>query len=65
MHYAILFLKKENSARGRDVPLIFALRRLCRDSNLGWLSEPLLWRVRLTSCTVRVLASSRFYSFVM
>jgi len=28
---------------------------LCRDSNPGWLSKPLLWRVRLTSCTMRVL----------
>ena len=43
--------------KGRDVPLIFILRSWCRDSNLGWLSQPLLWRVVLTSCTVRVLAT--------
>jgi len=46
----------KDSTKGRDVPLIFVLRRWCRDSNPGWLSQPLLWRVVLTSCTVRVLA---------
>jgi len=50
-----------DSTRGRDVPLIFVLRRWCRDSNPGWLSQPLLWRVVLTSCTVRVLANGSAY----
>jgi hypothetical protein len=40
----------------RDVPSLFILRRLCLDSNPGWLSELLLWRVLLTSYTLRVLA---------
>ena len=48
--------QNKDSTKGRDVPLIFVLRRWCRDSNPGWLNQPLLWRVVLTSCTVRVLA---------
>ncbi|KAG0519817.1 hypothetical protein BDA96_08G019100 [Sorghum bicolor] len=33
---------KKNSTRGRDVPLIFVLRRWCHDLNPGWLNQPLL-----------------------
>ena len=54
--YSLLNKIKKDLTRGRDVPLIFILRSWCRDSNPGWLSQPLLWRVVLTSCTVRVLA---------
>ena len=38
------------------MPLWFSSRSLCCDSNPGWLREPLLWCVWLTSCIVRVLA---------
>jgi hypothetical protein len=55
-----VFLKKTRPG-GWDVPLIFILRRWCRDSNPGWLSRPFLQRVVLTSCTVRVLA---YYVFL-
>jgi len=47
---------KKKTRSGERRPLIFILRSLCRDSNPGWLSKLLLWRIRLTSCTVRVLA---------
>jgi hypothetical protein len=33
--FSYLQIKPQVSTRGRDVPLIFVLRRWCRDSNLG------------------------------
>ncbi|CAM0146266.1 unnamed protein product [Urochloa decumbens] len=45
-------------------PLIFLFRRWCHDSNLGWLSRPLLWRVRLASCTVRENAHQLWSSII-
>jgi len=47
---------KERLDRGERRPLILILKSLCRDSNLGWLSEPLLWCAQPTSCTLEVLA---------
>jgi hypothetical protein len=52
---------KKDSTRERDVPLIFVLRRWCRDSNPGWLSQPLLWRVVLTSCTPAEISGLKYF----
>jgi hypothetical protein len=54
--YRAYRLEKKFLTKGRDAPWLFHLRSWCRDSNPGWPSRPLLWRVRLTSRTVRVLA---------
>ena len=49
--------KEKKTSTRRETPPDFYLKELVpHDSNPGWLSEPLLQRVRLSSYTVRVLA---------
>jgi len=49
--------RKKKKPRPEERPPDFYLKELVpHDSNPGWLSEPLLQRVRLSSYTVRVLA---------